>query len=198
VLPSAGTTMTLPSTPPDGTIVAIQAPLAATGASPVTVSSPVTMYGPGMSGGATSFTLGMPMAYVALRYIAGANDWLIVSGQQDTGWVALTFTSNWLYTSSPVTTPPSFRKIGGTLYFKGQVTNATGGTLTAGTYITTSFPASALPSFTANLAVVLNLVAGPAIGLLSIGGTYLNLNLAAGSVTASGQISLDGASCSMS
>lgn len=187
-------TITLP-TPTAGALVGVQASAAATSSAGTTITaSSGAIYGVGTNG-ATSIPLAMPEASVVL--LGTGSNWNIVCGQRDTGWVPLTFTSNWTYTSGTYTTTPSYRVIGDKLHFKGQVTNNVAGTLPAGTYITSSYPASALPPFVANLNAGLGNVGGWATGCLSIGGNFLNLCLAAGSVTQSGQISLDGLSCSM-
>lgn len=77
-------TVTLPA-PALGAQVGVLA-IAASGASPVTVSG-TNIYGVGLSA-ASSFPLGTAGAQVSLQS-DGAN-WYIVSGQQDTGWVAIT------------------------------------------------------------------------------------------------------------
>jgi hypothetical protein len=104
--------------------IAIWAGIAASGASPVTIN---TLGGGIYSVGslnASSLLLGAPGASVLL--VSDGTSWLVVAGQQDTGWVPLTLASG-IASGSIV---PSVRLVGDRCSLKGQLVNSTGGPLT--------------------------------------------------------------------
>ncbi len=99
-------TLTLPA-PSPGALVTIQAASSVTGASPTTIaygSGGGKIFGVGLSSlGVASFPLGTPFASVTLEGDAAGTNWLIVGGQHDSGWVAVTLgggVSNAGYTAS--------------------------------------------------------------------------------------------------
>ncbi len=106
VLAAPSGTLTLPA-PSPGALVTIQAASSVTGASPATIaygSGGGKIFGVGLSSsGVASFPLGTPFASVTLEGDAAGTNWLIVGGQHDSGWVAVTLgggVSNAGYTAS--------------------------------------------------------------------------------------------------
>lgn len=127
-LASPGITLQLPF-PFDGSRVKITANESVTGTNPLTIEyGGPNIVGPGMSGGVTSFLLGEPDASVEL--VAQGLGWRIVSGCQDSGWVALPLTatpgSGWQPTSGAFV--PAFRLIADRIWLRGGATNSTGST----------------------------------------------------------------------
>lgn len=154
VLAGAGTTITMPSAS-SNLFVMIQADGTVTSSSPVTVSSSGNMFGLGLNA-ASSFLLGTPFAHVILAG-AGTN-WSVVSGQQDSGWVALALKTN-INSGGPTYYTPSCRLLGNTVYLSGQAQNNTGGTINASTASWATVPAGYRPSNTT------------AFGMLTINGS---------------------------
>lgn len=107
-----------------------------------TTVSGTAIFGVGLSS-ATSFTLGTIGASAVL--IDDGTNWNFVSGQLDTGWVALTPASNVNTTGRT----PAARQIGDRVWFRGGLTNNTGSPITAGGAIATiNSPVTAPPSTT--------------------------------------------------
>lgn len=145
---AAGITVTLPSPAVTNSTLAIKAAAAVTGASPVTITTGTgAIYGGGVNG-ATSISLGTTGAYVLLQ--ADGTNWIIVSGQQDTGWVALTLGTN-------ITAPANFytaaiRLVGDTVRLTGGLHNNSGGSLGTNSTVATFASATFLPAQGVNLA----------------------------------------------
>jgi hypothetical protein len=146
---AAGITLTLP-TAQAGQIVGVVASGAVSSSSPVTVArgGGATLYGVGFSG-ATSFTLGMPNAH-AILYSDGTN-WVLISGQQDTGWISLSLASGFIAGGLA----PAARCVGDCVWLCGTVHNNTGGTVTTGTTWAT-VPAACQPTLDNTYAVIGN------------------------------------------
>jgi hypothetical protein len=122
VYAAAGVTVTLP-TPTAGVAVAVQGDGTVTGASPATVSGgSADIKGGGLSGSTTSFVLGTPGATAVL--VADGTNWHFVSGQQDSGWVALTLSSNWNAYAGAYA--PAYKQVGSRVELSGACTNNTG------------------------------------------------------------------------
>ena len=87
----------------------------------------------------TSFLLGTPNASVLLQFNGVNGTWEIISGQQDTGWVALST----YYTAGTLTYSgtPSYRIIGDRVWFKDAVYPGTGLNIA-------TLPSAARPSVT--------------------------------------------------
>lgn len=117
---SPGITVTLPS-PVATQIVAVHAN------NGVTTSSPVTVAGSNINGlgllNASSFLLGTPSSSVILQ--GDGTNWLIIAGQQDTGWVTIGLQTNWATTSGYYA--PGGRLIGDRVWLRGSAQNNTGG-----------------------------------------------------------------------
>lgn len=115
------------------------------GTNPITItygSGGGGFFGTGLANPASSFLLGAPEASVTLGCLDGTN-WVIVSGQADTGWVALSLTANWS-TGAFGTATAAARRISDRGYLRGWLTNGTGGSVA----YTGSVPAFATPAFT--------------------------------------------------
>lgn len=87
-----------------------------------TTVSGTNIDGVGLSA-ASSFPLGTVGASAEL-FDDGTN-WYIVAGQQDTGWVALTLSTNWNAYAGAYA--PAYRLAGNVVYLSGACTNNTGG-----------------------------------------------------------------------
>jgi hypothetical protein len=162
VLALPGTTMTLP-TPTVGAYLSIVATSAVTAASPVTVaaSGGALIYGAGLNG-AASFLLGAACAAVELQSFDGIG-WVITSGQQDTGWIALPLTGGALTPYNPGTPYGvlAARLVGDMVSMRGSVAGASSGTAT--------LPASMHPSVQRGINSVAVI---PTTGVISFTGTY--------------------------
>jgi hypothetical protein len=120
-----GVTITLPAIGSLSKVIVVQANSTVTGANPVTVAAGggQTISGVGASG-VSSILLGTAFATVTLFANAGGSAWEIISGQQDTGWVALTLSTNWVAWTGYT---PAARLIGDRVWLCGKATNQTGG-----------------------------------------------------------------------
>lgn len=94
VVANAAITVTLPATPAAGDMVGV---IAGTGSATVARSGSPSIFGVGLNF-VTSFTLAAPGAHAVLLF--DGTNWLIVQGQQDSGWVAITAGTN-MSTSVP-------------------------------------------------------------------------------------------------
>jgi hypothetical protein len=111
--------------------------LGVSGATPTTVaaSGGLTIYGVGASF-VSSILLGTPGSFVVLM-ADGAGHWLVIAGQPDSGWVALTLASGGGFGSGDVLpasgfdSTPSARLVGSTVGLKGVLENNMGGSLGA-------------------------------------------------------------------
>lgn len=94
-----------------------------TGASAITITRHATdgFYGLGMTG-ATNCYLGIPGSYVVFE--SNGTNWVTVSGQQDTGWVAIPPPGG--YTTASGYYTPATRLIGDTVLMRGIHTNGSG------------------------------------------------------------------------
>lgn len=159
-------TITLPTAPPANSLVGVViANGAVSGYWPVTVQAAAgaDIYGVGCYG-VSSIPLGTPGASILLQY-NGANYWLVVAGQQDTGWVPLSLASG-LVAFGAYT--PAFRLTGDTVRLRFDVTNSTGSTI--------STPLATIPAGYRPLQAL-----GP---LVSLGGSVEQLGIsAAGAIT---------------
>ena len=148
-----------------------------TGATPVTVNYGTgggNIFGPGLgASGASSFLLGAPNVSVELQ-CDGAN-WNMVSGEQDTGWVALTLGGS--VASSGYT--PSARLIGDRVYLKGGLQYTGGGSST----VTATVPAGLRPFATV-------LLGGTTTGAFS--GPYGVSITSAGALTSTSTLNTNG------
>lgn len=136
---AAGVTVTLPSPSTNATIGVFNG--SGTAASPTTVTaSSGNIVGSGVS--ASSISLGISGAHVMLQ--ANGSNWLIVAGQQDTGWVACTLGTNITVPGgyAPAVFSPTARIIGDMGYLSGVMMNNTGGVVGAG-YVWLTLPSSA-------------------------------------------------------
>lgn len=119
-----GTTQTVTIPNPNigaGATVTVTAAGSQTGAAPVTVTTPAgVIHGVGLSG-ATSILLGTPGASVTL--LSDYSNWFITAGQQDSGWVALSLSSN---VATTLGYTASARLQGDAVKLKGTLTNNTG------------------------------------------------------------------------
>ena len=115
IVASPGVTILLP--PPSlNALIAITAASTVVGATPVTVNG-TAIFGPGLpSGGTTSFVLGSDVASVLLQ--SNGFQWIMIAGQQDTGWDAIPTTPGAGVTSSVV----EVRQSGGQLYLQASFT----------------------------------------------------------------------------
>jgi hypothetical protein len=185
---SAGQTITLPSSAPKGGRIQIYSG-AASGVSPVTVatSSGQVIFGLGV-GSASSFKLGTPLAEVTLLW-DGA-EWIIVSGQQNTGWVPLTLGSG-IATASGYDTP-SARIEGDIVRFKGALQNTTGSQIAAGATLATVPSGAMHPSATRGLFLTtLSGFLGQSLLVVTTGGVIQSsFSVSSGSTA---PINLDGA-----
>lgn len=182
---AAGVTVTLPAPTTANQLVAISAfGTGPSGSNPVTVSG-TNIYGVGLIA-ASSFKLGTPMASVLLQS-DGAN-WQMVSGRQDTGWVALTLAASWGTVVG--TYVPAGRLTGDRVELRGVAQNNTGGS-SAGI---ATLPAAFVPG---SIVRVPTSIAGGTVtpGGATVSGTGLT---AISAVTNTQQIALDGASYSIS
>ena len=161
-----GTTITLP-TPALNSVVAISAQGSATGASPVTVSG-TNIWGLGLAG-ASSFTLGISQAFAILQ--SDGTNWFILSGQQDTGWVALSLGGG---VSAGGGYTPTARLVGSTVYLSGGP--LTGSAITAWATIPAGLrPTSTVTLFPVVQGVSVTATAGGALAS-SAGLSQLNLD----------------------
>lgn len=183
---SPGVTITLPA-PSAGAFVGVMAISTVTGASPVTVhygsgSGHITGVG---AASVASYLLGTAEAATILQ--SDGTNWNIITGQQDSGWVALSLGTSIVgagYT-------PSARLQGDVVRLKGGLENSSGSTiLTAVTLATV--PAGLRPTVTPlNFASVIGTSPVP-VGLTS-GGLITTSGLAASAI-----LSLDNISYSIS
>jgi len=134
---SGGQTLTLPSPSVANLLVGA----VTYGALSATVATPSGLIsGPGHTGGVTSIPIaaGTPVVFES-----NGTNWQVVSGQQDTGWVAITPTATG-FTAS--TSPPlAARLIGDRVWFRGQFLNGNGGSTSGGTTLATLPGAFASP-----------------------------------------------------
>jgi hypothetical protein len=171
--PSA--TITMP-TAVLGAVCEVYADGSPTGATPVTVvrAGGSTFYGAGLSG-ATSFLLGAPGAYALLACHDAAN-WVVVGGQQDTGWVALTLGTGWgVYTGNT----PYGRVIGDRVWLKGLIINNSGGPSSSPF---AAFPAVLRPSATAVMLPPVDQAVSTILTLVSNGTSSGSANWASNAV----------------
>ena len=133
VVPTTSVTVTLPTAPAVNTVVGVVVGYGATGASAVTVNraGSATIYGVGLSG-ATTLALGTGGAQVVLQF--DGTNWAIVSGQQDTGWVPMSLSTN--ITTGTGTGVAATRLLGDRVFLRGHLTNNTGGSVSASTIAT--------------------------------------------------------------
>ncbi|OAI39921.1 hypothetical protein AYO39_02265 [Actinobacteria bacterium SCGC AG-212-D09] len=86
----------------------------------------------GQVGTGTGIFLGTPGA--RLVFYSDGGSWFVISGQQDTGWVPLALTANFIAAGGVYT--PAVRLQGDVVRLKGGVQNNTGGAFTSGTFAT--------------------------------------------------------------
>lgn len=119
---SAASTMTLPTATLNRTIGVMNG-IGAGGVVTVTAGSGVIL-GLGLgAGGVSSITLGT--TYAAVVLVGGGTNWAIASGQQDTGWLALSLTSGFAALGGAYT--PAARLIGDRVFLRGAVNNGSAG-----------------------------------------------------------------------
>jgi hypothetical protein len=170
IVAGSGVTITLPSPTAADQLVGIIPSSTVTGASPVTVTAGSNaIYGPGLS--ASSFLLGSGAAGVILRSLS-TSQWLMVSGQQDTGWVALTLNSGITVASSYEA--PAVRLQGDRVWMSG---GAAAGTLQT---IPFTLPTFAVPNHPVNVPVVVS--ASLAVGSIAASSSSFSLSMS-GSAT---------------
>lgn len=118
-----GYTITLPA-PTANRIVGVKA-VTANGTSVIAISTPSgVIRGEGVNTGATGIILGAPGAYVTL--LADGTDWHIVAGEQDSGWIGISYAA--LYSDyGGGFTGGQYRKRGGRVDMRGLVKYATPG-----------------------------------------------------------------------
>lgn len=140
-----GVTITLPAAVLDASLI-ISSNQSVTGASPVTVTraSSDVIYGPGLSPtGSSSFKLGSPITTVTLQ-CDGAGNWVIVSGQPNTGWVSPTLVAPATATGGSFFAPQACLE-GLTGRVRGSLT-AGGGIFGGTTWVTLPFaPTKSIP-----------------------------------------------------
>jgi hypothetical protein len=119
-------------------------------ASPITVAgNGSNVFGLGLAtAGAASFTLGAVGSFAMLQ--ADGTNWIIIAGQQDTGWLALTLTTNVGTRAASAT--PAARLIGDRVFLRGAPQNNTGVTINQTTIFTA--PAGLRPSTTVGFTTV--------------------------------------------
>lgn len=125
VVASLNTTINLPTPTSEHDFIRVLGATTVTGAAPVAINrgGAALIFGKGLSlSGVTSVKLGTPTAFVDLFSWDGTN-WLIVGGEQDTGWVALTLKAG---VSAAGSTTPAARLKGDTVYIQGQITHPGG------------------------------------------------------------------------
>lgn len=127
-------TVTLPTTPPTGSIVQVYAGAAVNGAAPVTVTrggSSGGIFGSGLGvAGVTSFLLGANGAFA--RLIFDGTNWFFIGGQRDTGWVTVSppagFAASDLQSDGFLLPALQVRVIGDRAWFSGGYENTSGTT----------------------------------------------------------------------
>ncbi len=174
-----GATITLPSASGSFPLpITIIANGGVSGASPVTVAG-TNIYGVGLSA-ASSFLLGTPNASVTLMPLNGV--WLIISGQQDTGWVAFpSLTSPLVSGAGGGGAPPRYRLTGDRVLLDGQFSNPSGSAFANATMAT--LPAGYRPPYARAFTVYYGGSTAP-VGISTGGGVsagvgagaYLNLD----------------------
>ncbi len=143
VIAAGGVTVTLPAATA-GTLIGVVGGSTAT-ASTVSSSGGALIYGVGISAlGKTTFPLSN-MTGVLLLVIGTA--WYIVSGQQDTGWVALTLASGIVASGAPTATPAA-RLRGDKVELSGTLNTSSGSWASSTTFATV--PTSMIPQYSAN------------------------------------------------
>jgi hypothetical protein len=119
VVAISGVTVTLPTPTAPDQIVGVFAASSVTGSNPVTVSAGAnTIYGGGPTS-ASALTLGQPDSFMILQSLS-TNQWLVIAGEQDTGWVALTPATHW--SASAGAYAPAIRLVGNMVEASGALT----------------------------------------------------------------------------
>lgn len=183
ILANAGISVGLPAASSAGLApITIVANTGVTGASPVTVTG-ANIFGIGLSA-ASSFVLGTPLSSVTL--LPQGSNWVMIAGQQDTGWLTITLAGNVGPAASYDT--PSARLVGDMVRLKGAFTNTSGSAITIGTTVAT-VPSAMHPATQRGIGITFpgGLLSGPAIAITT-GGI---IEPAATNVSNSGTIGLD-------
>lgn len=156
---TAATTITLP-TPTINRTIGVFNNVA--GVVTVTASSGVIV---GLGLTAASFSLGGGNAAVIL--LANGTNWVIASGQQDTGWVALSLTAS--VTAEATFYVPAARLQGDTVRLRGAMVNNTGGNITAGSTWAT-IPAGSRPAANVGFPIRTGTSVNAQVGLIGTAG----------------------------
>lgn len=163
---TAAATITLPTPTVNATIGVFNQTVSSAVA--ITASSGV-IGGVGL-GPSGSASIQLSTGASALVVIADGANWHIVAGQQDTGWAAITLTTNASATGAPWYSP-QVRTIGDRVYLRGAITTPATATTTL------TLPASAVPASQVGM-VLYDFATGGAQGAraftggtISIGGT---------------------------
>lgn len=156
----AACTVTLPASAKG--LLGVRAGGTQSGTAQVTIAAAggALIKGKGHSAGASSIALGTPGAAVVLLW--DGSNWLVVSGQQDTGWVPLALNTG--TTAFTNTYTPAARIQGDKVELRGGVQNTSGGTWGANT-VFTNLPSSAFEA--AKQIMILGSYASGAINLYS-------------------------------
>lgn len=182
-----GTTVTLPTVPAGSQTIGVYAKASVSGASPVTVNCGASIiYGDGFAA-ASSFLLGSPQSHAVLQNVNGA--WMIVSGQQDTGWVALTPGTGIVSAS---TEAAAARLLGDRVWLRGILQN--NGSSMASGGVVASVPALCQPAYTVWLAASQSNSGTYVIQQLRIANTATSIFLNAAALPGGGDAYLDGLS----
>lgn len=100
------------------------------GSNIITVTTPNGLIeGAGLSA-STSLSLGVNTSAYVLLYATAEPNWVVIGGQQDTGWIAVSggigFTASWANSGGALQTA-AYRLIGTNVYLRGTITGGTGG-----------------------------------------------------------------------
>jgi hypothetical protein len=193
---SPSVTITLPDphlTAYTNAIIAITANPSVTGSTPVTITA--TGSGSqvrGVGNSSTSIVMGIPNSTILLQGLSSA--WQIISGQQDTGWVALGLTGGVAGIAANYWTPAA-RLIGNIVYLRGAFQAAT--TISGGTGIF-SFSSTFSPGVADVGLTMANQTSGAAVPLLISSGVLGGKMGTGGGVTTGNVVSLDGLTYALS
>lgn len=184
---SGGVTVTLPA-PTVGALIALWGGSTAT-ASTVSSGGAVQIYGLGMASGATAFSLAGGAGAIVL---ANGTAWYIISGHQDTGWIAFaSITAGWQNAGGFGTV--ACRLIGDVVRMKGTFLNSTAAGTANVTFAT--LPSSMNPTAQREVAVGIPYdgVSGATANTLSVA-TSGQLSVGMNIASPAGKIGLDGVS----
>ena len=140
-VPSMG--VILPA-PDEGVLVGVYANEGIDSTSPVTINTgngEVVISGPGVASGNNNLWLGQPLTSVVL--LGDGNNWVVISGALDTGWLPLD--PGQTFGGTFMTVNAAARQVGARVSVRGSITNASGTIVEPSSFVLAGLPNVLLP-----------------------------------------------------